>query len=856
MRSVAAGFSHRSAAGEILARDQLVTLLIREDRFEEAGREVQREIAAAGALTEPTRSSYLAVAKFTRAWFAFHGGDYQRASLLLDEVAPGPLRDERWLLVAKTVHLETGQTERSWNECVQLSRPPYSHYARASGLYGQARALVERAAELPADADTSRIERTLRAAITEAEAGGNAEVVALAHYLLARLAKEGAQAQAELRRCLEVAPKESVKQLCRGAFARNQVLAGKAPAGEPGGESAGIELMDPVTRAQALGAEMRVSWKTHSLDGFIRDARHALAEIERLRAEQTDPDTQAGLFSTWSDDYYWFSGRLLEAALEGRCVPCIDLAFEVIERLRARTLHDILLAAAAGAAAAPPDAVRLAALRQAIERVAKRRQDSALPVGERENAARDLAAFVAEEGELQRRAAVLHTAPGAGSTAAASSGGRGMQPDAFVPLAKVQRLLEPDEALLSFQVAPWKDWTGDFGGGSWLVVATRAGRRCYRLGEMGREALRAEVADFVAHRSGSQTWPATELYRQLLGPALAELPPDVKRLIIVPDDHLHRLAIAALRTKTSEPPIAGRYQISIVPSATLWAKWRAARWPVPAARPALVLADPPPPAPAVQKSFQAGGIFLPAEPLPGARREADDLVRFLGWRCERRVGGEASVAELLDPHEALRRFALVHFAAHSIVDDRDPRRSGIWLSPSTGHDGLLRAAEIVKLDLDDRLVVLATCSGNGGRILRGEGVMSLAHAFFQARARTVVASLWPQADTDAEALMTSFYRHLASGTSVAAALRLAQLDRLRQHPRLPPDAWAGMVVLGDGDLVPFPGGRQPWRPWLVAAALIMVALAVLAAWTYYFAGPPPKARAARSRTRFSAERWG
>jgi CHAT domain-containing protein len=832
MRSVAAGYSRRDAVGEILARDNLVNLLMHLNRPDEAGREAQREIAAGRALTEPKRSRYLALAKITGAWLASEGGDYQRAGLLLDEVAPGPLRDDRWLVVATRVHQETGQTERTWDECIQLSRPPYSPFYRASGLYCQARVLAERAAELPAEANTARIARTARDAIAEAEAGGNARVDALAHHLLATLAKEGAQSQAELRRCLEVAAEEPVKQLCRGALARDQALAGNAPAGAANGEEGGVEVTDPVTRAQTLGAEMRVSWKTRPLDGFIRDARHALAEIERLRARQTDPEMKAGLFSTWSDDYYWFSGRLLEEALAGRCAPCLDLAFEVVERLRARTLRDIFLAGGAGADAASPDAMRLAALRQAIERVARRRQDGGLPASERANAASDLAAFTVEEDQLQRHAAALHAAAlhaaaGAGSTAAAGPGGRGMRPDAFVTLPEVQRLLGPDEALLSFQIAPWRDWTGDFGGGSWLVVATRGGRRCHRLREMGREALRGAVADFSDHRSGTHTRRAAELYRQLLGPALAELPPEIKRLIIVPDDHLHRLAIAALRTKPGEPPIAGRYQISIVPSATLWASWRAARRPLPAERPALVLADPPPPTPAVWKSFQAGGVFLPAVRLPGARREADDLVRFLGRRCERRVGGEVSEATLLRSRAPLSRFALVHFAAHSIVDDRDPRLSGIWLSPSTGLDGLLRPAEIAKLDFHDRLIVLATCSGNGGRILRGEGVMSLAHAFFQARARTVVASLWPQADTDAEALVTSFYRHLASGTSVAAALRLAQLDLLRQDPSLPPVAWAGIVVLGDGDLVPFPGGLHPWRPWFVAAALIVAILALL-----------------------------
>jgi len=161
---------------------------------------------------------------------------------------------------------------------------------------------------------------------------------------------------------------------------------------------------------------------------------------------------------------------------------------------------------------------------------------------------------------------------------------------------------------------------------------------------------------------------------------------------------------------------------------------------------------------------------------------------------------------------------LVHFAAHSIVDDRDPQRSGIWLSPSPGRRGLLQAADIVKLGFDGRLVVLATCSSNGGPFLRGEGVMSLAHAFFQARARTVVASLWPQIDTDAEALVTGFYRYLSQGASVAAALRLAQLELLRKDPRLPVAAWAGMAVLGDGDLVPFPGGRHSWAVWWLAVA--------------------------------------
>jgi CHAT domain-containing protein len=817
LRSAAGAFLHDDPAGEFLARYNLVELLLDQGRSDEAGAEIERETSAARASGGPAHARYLALAEISRARYLANRGDFKQADLLLGKIPPGQFRDERWLEVANTVHTETGQLDRSWDECLQLSRPSLDHSTRAAGLYCKARVLVERTAEVPDEAARRLIENAAKEAIVEADAAGNRMISARAHWLLAMSSGGGEPARAELLRCLHVASGGTERRLCLGALARYMASKGRVPR-ELEGDVHGLGLDDPVFRAQSYGDQMRVSWRTRSFPEFVRAAEAALAEIERLRARQASSDVQSGLFSTWSADYYWFAGRLLEAGLLGRCPDCMALAFGVMERLRGRTLYDILVVAGADTSAAPADGVQLVALRQAIERVTKRRQDDALPPSERENANRDLRALSLEE-ERSRLAS-----PSARATApvVASPG--------FATMAGVQRILAPDEAMLSFQVAPWLDWTGDFGGGSWLLVATKHAMRCYRLGEMGRGDLRRGVADFFEHRSRSRAWQAAELYRQLLGPALAELPPGIERLIVVPDDHLHRLPFGALRATPGGKPIAWRYQISIAPSATLWANWRTARPPRPAERPALVLADPPPPTEAVQRAFQAEGIRLPAEPLPAARREADALVRSLGWGCERRVGGEVSASALLDSRLSPRRFALVHFAAHSIVDERDPRRSGIWLSPAQGHDGLVKAGEIAKLRFDDRVVVLSTCSSNGGPFLRGEGVLSLAHAFFQARARTVVASLWPQLDTDEEALFTAFYRHLGKGASVAAALRLAQLDRLRQDPNLPPVAWAGMVVLGDGDFVPFPGGRHPGPPrWVVVAGVLTAAaVAILA----------------------------
>jgi hypothetical protein len=97
--------------------------------------------------------------------------------------------------------------------------------------------------------------------------------------------------------------------------------------------------------------------------------------------------------------------------------------------------------------------------------------------------------------------------------------------------------------------------------------------------------------------------------------------------------------------------------------------------------------------------------------------------------------------------------------------------------------------------------------------------MGLARAFFQAGAHAVVASLWPLRDDEAEALFSSFYRHLGRGESLAAALRAAQIERIRAGA--PAAAWAGLVVLGDGELVP--ARPRPAERWIAAAVLAAVA---------------------------------
>jgi len=118
-------------------------------------------------------------------------------------------------------------------------------------------------------------------------------------------------------------------------------------------------------------------------------------------------------------------------------------------------------------------------------------------------------------------------------------------------------------------------------------------------------------------------------------------------------------------------------------------------------------------------------------------------------------------------------------------------------------------------------VLLSACSGASGPVVGGEGVLGLARAFLQGGARAVVANLWPYRDDHAAAMTGRLARELGRGASAGEALTRAR--RARAAAGAPAGSWAGVILIGDGSIVPVPGGRGSID--LLAAG----ALAVLAA---------------------------
>jgi CHAT domain-containing protein len=146
----------------------------------------------------------------------------------------------------------------------------------------------------------------------------------------------------------------------------------------------------------------------------------------------------------------------------------------------------------------------------------------------------------------------------------------------------------------------------------------------------------------------------------------------------------------------------------------------------------------------------------------------------------------------------LKQYARLHFAAHALLDERTPARSGIVLASSGKEDGILRTSEVSELDLDADLVVLSACQTGLGKEIRGEGINGLTRAFLQAGARRVAVSLWNVDDRGTADFMNAFYRAMQGGGSPGAGLRAAKLGFVRSASPVErhPFYWAGFVMIG------------------------------------------------------------
>jgi CHAT domain-containing protein len=679
-------------------------------------------------------------------------------------------------------------------------------------------AITRLASGLPTDERRAELELQVREIIEMAQATGPAWIEAASRLLLADLIEgpEVAQQLAESRRLSIETGDGDLERSCILAFAVEAVPSEPEVARELLAQTYD-ERWGPWTPLDGWADRMHVLWATHSREEALADSSSILSAIEALRRNQVGTSSDL-LLSASADAYYWVSGKLLEGS-PGQ--EDVRLSFSVIERLRAQALREALLNQEARAQPSPEELSRYLPLLQELESDYAEVYRGLLD--ERRSAA-EHEALLERLDALERRETRLHL-----DAASLFPARPRLEPPGPELLPRVQEALADDEALLSYQLGLWRGWDGRFRGGSWVTVTTRSGTTVHRL-----EADRGVVENHLAILLGLEDPELPEalvlLYRELIESAVQELPESIRKLVIVPDGALHLLPFALLREHAEAEPLVASFEVQTVPSASLWLHWRdAADTPGQEERRALVLANPTLPSTASASAIRSWAFDSrnTLGPLPHAEREGRRVLRWLGGSGKLESGPGASESWLKS--EDLSRFSILHFASHAVVNPLKPGRSAVMLAAGTEEeDGFLRPSEIAQLEgLDGKLVVLSACDTAAGSVLRGEGVLSLGRAFFEAGAQAVVASLWRLDDRLTASFFDDFYKHLREGVTVSEALAETQREWSRRGR--PASIWAGIVVLGNGDLIPIPGGvpPSPWRAVAFVLAAVALVLAVV-----------------------------
>lgn len=128
--------------------------------------------------------------------------------------------------------------------------------------------------------------------------------------------------------------------------------------------------------------------------------------------------------------------------------------------------------------------------------------------------------------------------------------------------------------------------------------------------------------------------------------------------------------------------------------------------------------------------------------------------------------------------ESLPQASIVHIAAHAEANEHDPEASFIQLAGAGAGETTLRAGDVAALRLRGPLVVLSACETASGRVLDGEGVLSLSRSFLRAGAAATVATLWPVGGRSGQ-FSRALYASLAAGQAPAMAVRTAKLTMRR-----------------------------------------------------------------------------
>ena len=278
-------------------------------------------------------------------------------------------------------------------------------------------------------------------------------------------------------------------------------------------------------------------------------------------------------------------------------------------------------------------------------------------------------------------------------------------------------------------------------------------------------------------------------YRIIIAPVADVL--DKPEIIIVPDRLFFRVPFVALKDERGKY-LSESFRIRIVPSLATIKLIQDSPADYHSQTGALIVGDP-----EVGEVLYKGNLHHVSR-LPFASEEAEMVGDLLD--IQPLIGKKATKETIL---QSIHSVSLIHFAAHG-----DAERGEIVLAPPPfidrkpeEEDYLLTMADISKIRLRARLVVLSCCHSAQGQI-KTEGVVGIARAFLGSGARSVLVALWAIQDEATKQFMGRFYEHLVRGESASESLHQA-MKWMRENGFSDVEQWAPFMLVGDNVTLDF-----------------------------------------------------
>lgn len=598
---------------------------------------------------------------------------------------------------------------------------------------------------------------------------------------------------------------------------------------------------------KALAPESEEYAEALALQARLTQSRGALDEAEQLYAQAIDvldsqlkhlggsTQVRAGFRAKSADDYFYYADLLLTQKKP-------ELAFEVLERSRARTLLEMLAGAHVnirqGADAALIEKERLL---QATLTAKTNRKISLL---EAEHTPEQVTSINREiDGVLSEYQEVEGEIRANSPKYAALTQPKPLRAD------ETQELLDPQTVLLEYALGANRSFVfvlTDKSLDSYELPKREsietAARRTYDLLTERNRRVGGETAEQrkgrLAQEDAEYAKVSSSLSQMVLGPFIRRLAG--KRLLIVADGALQYVPFTALPVPGSDSSndsalLVAEHEIINLPSASVLALLRhqASGRAVEPAQAVAILADPvfdkrdprvgktqrpdsgTNPDAASPVSESAEHLSRSIEDVHSGSQPSGSALSRLAFSRREAVAimattkpGEAMLALDFKANRQtalsneLSQFRIVHFATHGLLDNEHPELSGLVLSlvdqEGNARDGFVDLQDVYNLTLPIDLVVLSACETGLGKEISGEGLVGLTRGFMYAGASKVVASLWKVDDVATSELMAGFYKGmLQAGLTPAAALRQAQLQMLKQKRWKDPYYWAAFTLQGE-----------------------------------------------------------